>query len=101
MGRREVGIQKCPSDQSQASELSCSNHLENNPSTNPNWIKKWVSKDNFNPQVSQLSCSGVDQLTQREIDLLRHLHSKEAYDYAKGFYFNEFFDSIKVMRQCE
>lgn len=67
----------------------------------PIWIKKWVSKDNFNPHLSELSCSGVDQLTQKEIDLLRRLQSSEAHDYARGFYFNEFFESIKVMHPCE
>ena len=47
--------------------------------------------------MSELSCSGTDMLTQQEIDVLRQLQSAEAHDYARGFYFNEFFESIKVM----
>ena len=116
MNRPDIGCQKISQDQaysySQASDKSAKSakdacKFRRNPnqfprfSTNPNWIKKWVSKDNFNPQSSELSCSGVDMLTQKEIDLLRQLQSNEAYDYSKGFYFNEFFESIKVMKQCE
>ena len=113
--RPDHGIQKSQRQAMTHSQASDKSHIsayqacdfDKNPgkfprfSGEPNWIKKWVSKDNFNPVQSELSCRGVDQLNQREISLLRQLQSNEAYDYARGFYFNEFFDSIKVMKPCE
>ena len=51
--------------------------------------------------MNEIAYSSLDLLTEKEIEALRLLHSNEAFDYAKGFYFNEFFDSIKVMKQCE
>jgi len=40
-------------------------------------------------------------LTKKEIEVLRALQSSEAVDYSRGFYYNEFFESISVNYTCE
>lgn len=79
----------------------------------PVWIKKWVTPDAFatlgpgstsalsGTLPADISCSGTDQLTRTELNILRLLQSPEAQDYAAGFYYNEYFESISVNYTCE
>lgn len=79
----------------------------------PSWIKKWVTTDVFaalgagssnalsGTLPADISCSGTDQLTRTELNILRLLQSPEAQDYSTGFYFNEYFESISVNYTCE
>ena len=70
-------------------------------SNDPVWIKRWVSKDNFNPKKTDISCSATDQLTQDELTLLRRLQSQEVSEYGRGFYQSDFFDAIMINYNCQ
>ena len=70
----------------------------------PTWYPRWCTKDLIQNQAGKnctLPVSSIDFLNERELAVLRKLHSTEVVDYSTDFYQNDYFDSISAIYTCD